>query len=211
MNKHWYDFIGSDKVLNIMPWVAVLSLIAYDLLYVILVKDVNFMDTTSSVSICTLIIDIMNVICIVGISMSFYSHKKNVMKTLLGAAFMARIAYALTEFTIYTVYIKDQKALTIWATIYLVLSILFFANHIVLGLGHNAKKDNVHAGIAITIGLVLSDIALYFSGPFNWTFAILLFIGIIVDLSIFLVILSVEVKVNEFKTIRDEKNKEASK
>jgi len=211
MNKHWYDFIGSDKTLNIMPWIAVLGLIAYDLLFVILVKDVNFLDATNSVSICTLGVDLLNVICIVGISMSFYSHKKNLMKTLLGAAFMSRIVYALTEFTVYTVYVKDDTALTIWATVYLVLSLMFFANHIILALGHKARTDNVIAGIGICIGIILDDLALYFVGPFDLNYAILLLLGIIVDLAIFMVILSVEVKVNEFKLIRDEKNMEASK
>jgi len=185
----------SDRVLYAMPWIYAITTLAYGIMIITF---------NVSQSIFDLGIEIINVLTVFGITVSYKAHEKNIMKTLFGALMMGGIIYFFSWVNIYIGKPEYTFALISNAIITL-LYIVLFINHLVLGYGHKANPSrtslNRVAGILIVLCVVIECVPFYTS--VEYTVASLL--AIISEAAIIIEILCIETKVDAYKIIRENK------
>jgi len=195
MKKGIDKFLTSDKVLYSLPWIYAICTLAFEIFNII---------SGIYISIFELGLEIINILIVFGIAISYKAHEKNIMKTLFGAVIMGQIIYTFNFIT--SIFGITEYIFTLVLTIIgLLLYIVLFINHLILGYGHKASPDRVKlnrvVGLLIFIVICISRIPNYISAEM----IISGILGILAETSIILEILCIETKVDAYKIIRESK------
>ncbi len=199
-------FLTSDKVLYSLPWIYTVSTIAYEIICFIYYKSMS--------GIFTLGIEIMNILLVFGIAISYKVHEKNIMKSLFGAIMMERVIASFNLLTSHFSY-EGYTFIKVETVITLLLYILLLVNHLILGYGHKANPSRVSLNRTVGFLLIVMSIingvyemSWYIANPEYLDSIMPIIISLLViisDAAIVLEILCIETKVDAYKIIRENK------
>jgi len=187
--------LTSDKVIYSLPWIYAISSLLCEVYGIIYNLGMTVFD---------LGLEIINILLVFGIAISYKAHEKNIMKTLFGAVLMGQII-AIFNYVSFCFENGETVFVTVINIILLLLMSVFFVNHLVLGYGHKASPDRVK--LNRVIGVLTAVVAIIQIIPaFSSTeIAVYCIMGLIAEHTIIIEILCIETKVDAYKIIRENK------
>lgn len=200
MQNTFKKFFENDKIFYLAPWVCLVSYLIYD-------GFTLFDDGALEDSLYYVIYDIFTVACMLGVTISFKKHEKNVMKALVGGILLLEASSRLTNFAYNALYDNGDTIHPAFSGIMFLLAVCLTINHFMLVSDHNAKPQTIKTNQLIILAMIIIDIIweayCYVIEEYSIVYSITYEIAYF---TVLYVIVAVESKVDVFKLNRQQNN-----
>jgi len=197
MQEKIKKFFDNDKLFYVMPWIFLATSFVYDGYELFADKDME--------GLYYIFTDLFTFAGLLGITISFKKHEKNIMKGLLGGILFLKLSNIVSNASYDLIVDRSDIVYGLFALVLAILYIALAINHLRLASDHSAKPSTVKFNQYLVLAIWVFDVAweayVFISEDYSIVYSIAL------EMSLFALlytIVAVETKVDMFKAFRQE-------